>query len=346
MEFRTLDKTFEFVGIITPINLQWNRKYYELGNFVITIPIAQYHSNVRYISCNERDELGVVNKVSYSKTNGTVEISGYFAESLLNFGDTYPTFYGSGEITSVLKTMIETYQVDVDNLWRVYDIVALETGEKVDFQSTGDELATKLYELLKTQQMSFRLVYDFEQAHIKVEFYKGKDMTQNANGDTFVSFTTAKGNIVDPIVYIDDSNYKNFAVVAGSGEADERIFVEVDQRQEGEGTRKLFVDERNTQFNSSEQTLDQYKLELQQKGIEKLQEYQKITNVDFSVYSGGYQYMKDFDIGTKCDIIIENVGLSIEARIIAIYEAFQNGKHTIEIEVGDKVPTSYDKVRR
>ena len=49
MEFRTLDKTFEFVGIITPINLQWNRKYYELGNFVITIPIAQYHSNVRYI---------------------------------------------------------------------------------------------------------------------------------------------------------------------------------------------------------------------------------------------------------------------------------------------------------
>lgn len=56
--------------------------------------------------------------------------------------------------------------------------------------------------------------------------------------------------------------------------------------------------------------------------------------------------MKDFDIGTKCDIIIENVGLSIEARIIAIYEAFQNGKHTIEIEVGDKVPTSLDKVRR
>lgn len=345
MEFRALDKYFEFVGVINPITVQWNRKYYEVGDFVITIPMKQYHSNVRYISCNERKELGVVNKASYQKTDDTMEISGYFAESLLNYGNTYPTFYGSGEITYVLKTMLDTYQVEIDNLWRIYDITALETGDKVDFQSTGDELATKLYEILKTQEMSFNVTYGFEQKHIALEFYKGKDMTQSANGDVYVTFTTAKGNIVDPVVYIDDSNYRNYAVVAGSGEADERIYVEVDQSN-GEGIRKLFVDERGTQYNSSEQTLDQYKLELQQKGIEKLQDYQKITNIDFSVIGNGYQYMKDFDLGTKCDTIIENIGLAYEARIIAIYEAFQKGLHTIEIEIGDKIPTDRDKMRR
>ena len=47
--------------------------------------------------------------------------------------------------------------------------------------------------------------------------------------------------------------------------------------------------------------------------------------------------MVDYDLGTLVDIIINDIGLTMSARIIAIYEVFKEGTHTIEVEVGNQV---------
>lgn len=343
MELYALDKDFEVVSLIVPSNIQWNRKYYEHGDFSIQIPCEQYSSDMKYIYTKDREEVGMINKVSYTESNNTrkIQISGYFLERMINDKVIYPTFYGSGEITSALTTMFNQYKEDLP----ITNVKANQTGNKVDFQSTGDELGAKMNEVLQTQQMSYKVVYDFVKNELSLIFYKGLDRTQSQIENNFVTFATTFGNIKDVQADKDDSNFKNFAIVAGTGQADERITVEVDASN-GEYKKKLFVDARNSKYNPDEQTLDQYKLELKQEGLEKLLDYQNVTNITFTPIASSYEYMVDYDLGDKCDIIMTDIGVEMEARIIAIYEVFKNNQHSIELEFGDKILSKIEKLER
>lgn len=338
MEFKALDKDFNLIDIIAPTNVQWNRRYYEPGDFVIEIPYEDYDSNMQYVYCTERTEVGMIQKVQNTEKN--VLISGFFLEKWLDDKIIYPTFYGSGEITHECTEMINQYKEDIP----ITSVSARETGSKVDFQSTGDELSAKIYEVLQTQEMSYRLLYDYLTNDIGVQFYKGADKTQNAGEDDYVTFSTSWDNLSDQNVVVDKSNFKNFFVVAGTGQADERITVEVDLSNGGY-KKKLFVDERNTKYNPDEQTLEQYKLELQQKGLEKSLDYQIVENVDFIVDPTGYEYLVDYDLGTKVDVVITKLQLSFEVRITAIYEVFKEGTHTIEVEVGTPIRSKFQNIR-
>ena len=294
----------------------------------------QYRKDVKYIYTQERDELGMVQKVSWQGEK-MVEISGFFMEKVLNDKIIYPTFYGSGEITTVLAQMVNEYKKDIP----IEVNVAKDNGDKIDFQATGDELGKKLYEILQTQEMSYKVIYDYLNNKIQLTFYKGEDKTQDSGGDTFVTFSTSWDNLNEPILDIDESNYKNYFVVAGTGEADERITVNVDLSNGGY-RKEAFIDERNTKYNSSEQTLDQYKLELQQKGLEKALDYEILENISFKIKPQGYIYLVDYDLGTKCDCMINELGLTLQIRITAIHEVFKEGKHEIEIEIGTPIKSN------
>lgn len=343
MELFALDKDFQNVSQIVPSNIQWNRKYYEHGSFAIQIPFNQYTEDMVYIYTKDRKEVGMINKVSYKDENNSknVMLEGYFLERMLNDKVIYPTFYGSGEITSACSQMFNQYKEDIP----ITTTSQRETGNKVDFQATGDELGSKLNEVLQTQEMSYRVLYDYVENTLSLQFYKGLDRTQSQIENNFVTFSTLWGNVIGVQADKDNSNYKNFAIVAGTGQAEERINVEVDMSA-GAYKKKVFVDERNTVYNPDEQTLDQYKLELQQKGLEKLLDYQNVTNITFTPKGNSYEYMIDYDLGDKCDIILNDIGIQMEARIIAIYEVFKDNIHTIELEFGDKVLSRIEKLER
>lgn len=343
MEIFALDSNLDIVSLLVPNNIQWNRKYYEHGDFSIQIPTSQYQSSMKYIYTKDRQEVGMINKVSYTEENNTrnIQLSGYFLERWLNDKIIYPTFYGSGEVTSVLSQMFNQYKEDIP----ISSVATRETGSKVDFQSTGDELGTKMNEILQTQQMSYRVLYDFQTNKFYLQFYKGLDRTQSQIENNFVTFATTFDNIKNVQADKDDSNFKNFVVIAGTGQADERIYVEVDASNGGY-KKKLFVDSRNSKYNPDEQTLDQYKLELKQEGLEKLLDYQNVTNITFTPIASSYEYMVDYDLGDKCDIIMTDIGVEMEARIIAIYEVFKDNQHTIELEFGDKILSKIDKLER
>lgn len=343
MELFALDKNFQNISQIVPTNIQWTRKYYEHGSFSIQLPYDQYSSDMKYIYTKDRKEVGMINKVSYRDDNRSkiIQIEGYFLERWLNDKIIYPTFYGTGEITETLTKMFNQYKEDI----QINSVISKNKGSKVDFQSTGDELGKKLNEILQTQEMSYRVLYDYVNNKFTLEFYKGFDRTQSQIENNFITFSTNWNNIKSVNADIDDSNYKNYAVVAGTGQADERITVDVDISNNAY-KKKLFVDARNEKYDPSKQTLEQYKLELRQKGIEKLLNYKNVTNIVFNPLANSYMYLEDYDLGDKCDIIISDIGISIEARIIAVYEVFKNNIHSIELEFGDKILTRIEKLER
>ena len=61
-----------------------------------------------------------------------------------------------------------------------------------------------------------------------------------------LSLVKAGGIFKNLVVTTDDSNYKNYAVVAGSGEGDQRQKVIVDNSG-GEKLKRLYVDARDLQ---------------------------------------------------------------------------------------------------
>lgn len=339
-----LNKDYEVFSLISSNNIQWNRKYYDVGNFSIQIPAIDYSPEMAYIYMDGRTELGIIEKVTYTEENTKeyVQLIGFFGEYELNDKIVYPTFYGKGGIENEIYRMINTYKEDIPNLETT--TIPNLVGENIDFQETGGELAKVIYPRLQTQELSLRVKYDFQTNKKIAEIWQGKDRTQSQSENNFVSFSTAFGNLISPIVEEDKSNFKNYAVVGGSGEGAERIYVNVDLSNGGY-KKKIFIDGKSENYDKEKQTLDEYKQALSQYGLEKLLDYQTIKNVDFKSTESGYVYMEDFDLGDKCDVIIEQLHLSLEARIIAVYEVFKDNTHTIELEFGNKRLTDYQKAR-
>lgn len=150
-------------------------------------------------------------------------------------------------------------------------------------------------------------------------------------------------------IIIDTSNFKNYAVVIGNGkyEDGQQIEVIVDLRASSDiYAQKIYVDQTSTIFDSSKQTRAQYDEQLRQAGIEELAKYTDITNVTFDTIDRGLTYMVDYDLGDKCDAILDSVRQSYTVRLIEIHELFKESKHTVTLILGEKVPTVYNKARR
>lgn len=342
MIFWQMDENFELLGEVIPSNVQWNRKYYEFGDYSIVIPSRQFDKNAKYIYRTDRKQLGIINKPSYDDSKKYVTLSGYFVEKKLNDKIIYPVYRGSGEVSSVCSQIFNTYKDDLGI--DIAEPQMMASGDTIDIQITGEELGTKLFSILQTQEMSYKVNYDFVTNKLDLVFYKGLDRTQDQFDNNFVTFSKTFENISNVQADIDDSNYKNYFVVAGGEEGVNRV-VEVVDLSNGGYKKMAFIDARDLQQQEG-QSLDDYKLELRQRGLEKAQDYLKITNITVNPVTSSYVYLEDYDLGDKCDIIVEELGIMIKARIIAVYEVVKNGYTTIELEFGDKILTKIDKLER
>ena len=342
LEFKALDSNFQLLTLLTPTNIQWNRKYYTYGDFTIIIPIEQYSSNIKYIYTKDRPETGEVKKMIKIEDTKYVQLSGYFLERTLNDKVIYPTFYGSGQLIQTVENMIRQYKEDIP----IKEITHQEglISSNIEYQETGSELADKCYETLQTQEMSYKCVYNFEKDELNVIIYKGEDKTQSTEGNEFVTFSTVQDTIKNPTINIDKSKYKNYFIIAGSDKDENRIVAYLDLSNGGY-KYKQFVDQRDIQFDDEKQTLEEYKEELIQKGLEKSLDYVVEQTVNFKIVPQGYEYMKDYDLGTKVDCVLEEYGLQLEVRIVEIYEVMKENNISIELKVGNVIRNK-NKLRR
>lgn len=329
-----LNKDFEIICQLVPTNIQWNRKYYECGSFEIELPIDQYDQNIIYIYSKDRPELGIVNKknLKYTANRKQFLISGYFAEKMLNSKCIYPKFIANGQQPSlIVENMVNTYKDDLP----INVVGTFEQSESIDIQYEGELLGNKIYEILQPYEKSYRICYDFLTNKFTFQVWQGLDRTQSQTSNNFVVFADIWENLKDVDYEVDNSNEKNYAIVRGTN-SDENIDVVVDLSN-GESKKSVFIDSQMS-YDSESQTLDEFKSGLKQYGIEKLtKEYAKETNVMFTPISNGLNYLVDYDLGDKCDTIINELGVQLEFRIVAIYEVFKDNQHTIELEIGNQI---------
>ena len=335
MELMALDQNFKLIGYLPYLNLQWNRRYYEAGEYTAQIRKQDYLPGAVYLFSNERPEVGLVQKTAtQSGVKGEfILISGYFAEKLADRNIFHPALTMTGTPSEIAKKAMTDYAPDGFSI--SVDETSLGTPTSVEW--TGQEVGTALYEMLQTQELSQRVYFDFMTASLKYRLWQGVDRTQSQNTNPWALFTDESAHVTEFVLTEDDSQYKNFAVMQ-YGDSENPSVLEVDMRKSAsEPKRRLFMEHYGT---------DQVLAELRQEAKERLQEYAMIERADIKAVQEGLEYLKDYDLGDKCDVINHQLQKSYEARLIGVNEVFKQGRHVVSLEFGEKIPTTYNKLNR
>lgn len=361
MQFIILDRDFQTMGSIKVFNtLLWYRRYYSPGIFELHLP-ADYFNLInggRYLYRNDRTELGVIREVNFArgeKSEKTAYCKGFFSEHLLDNGIIYPMFSKTGKPDALAHSIVDTYLISPSDKGRKIKadirLGKLEgLGTSTTLQNTGDEVGTKLYEFLKTQEMSQRLVFDYLDNRLTYEVWQGKDRTDSQTENSWAIFSDSFRNIKNAQYDRDESDCKNVAYVAGEGEGDARVVAEVDIRSSpDEERRELFVDARDLQKTTDNvaYTDAQYREMLCQRGLEKLADYAAIEKVDSGVDpAANLIYGVDFDLGDLCTYRYSDVSIECSKRITEIQEIFEGSRQTLNVIFGNDDAKNFKQIIR
>lgn len=345
MQLLGLDANFNPVGYFGYTNLQWIRRYYEPGEFSVQIPIQMYMPNMAYVYTNERPEVGIVQKSEYQEDyqGAYMQVSGYFFEYKINDKIIYPRYIKSGVIEDVAVDMAAKFYEDIPLLQIG---ASKKRGEAIAIQSTGKNLAAQLYEMLQTQEMSFRTRYDYAENKMYFEVWQGVDRTMQQSKNPFAIFSAQLRNIANEKIVIDNSAFKNYAVVIGNGQYEdgEQVEVIIDQ-SDGGYRQKVYIDKTTMKYDEAKQSLEEFKESLVQAGLEEMQKsYSQVVNIEVDTVDRGLKYLQDYDLGDKIEIVVDALQENLVTRIIEIDEVFKQGKHTVSLTFGTKVPRVYRRI--
>ena len=178
--------------------------------------------------------------------------------------------------------------------------------------------------------------------------WQGLDRTQSQTQNSFASFAEKLRNIQNEKITKDTTASKNYAIVIGNGSYEEgrQVSVTVDLRANPSDYRRVvYIDKTAEIYDSTKESLDAYKNRLIQAGKEDmLKKHASILNVSFdAVRNNGLRYMEDFNLGDKCDLLIDDFQMAFQARLTEVREVFKNSVHEISLTFGDKVPVAYRK---
>ena len=208
-------------------------------------------------------------------------------------------------------------------------------GQSRAYQNTGDDIKTALYELLKLDGLSYSIDYDYEEDTLRFNVWSGLDRTENQTQNSWATFCKNFENIQDDKYSKDETQYKNFAYVAGEGTGGKRFVVEINQIQDDEERKEMYVDARDLQQEEN-MTDSKYKEVLKQRGLEKLQENNKVEMTEFNIDpDSNLECGRDYNLGDTVMYKNDELGLYVENRIIEISNVFEDENKTIEIVFGD-----------
>ncbi|MCE5343845.1 MAG: siphovirus ReqiPepy6 Gp37-like family protein [Eubacteriales bacterium] len=338
MELIGLDASFKPVKTLKCINIQWNRRYYEAGDYQLQLRAADWEPTIAYVYTPLRPETGMVEKIETEHTikGDFVLVSGFFLEGMLNWKTVYPRYQATGNLSDTCRVLVALHMADTG----VFTQAASALGSDAAFDSLGDPLGDVMYGALKLQAFSQRVRLDYERENLLYEVWQGLDRTQTQQTHTYAVFSQHFGTADEMTLTQDQSGYRNYAIAQYEGGA-----LEVDLRGDGvQPKRVLYLD---TGLSPADgQSEANFLAAVATAARTQLAQYARIVNVEVSVLQSNLLYLRDYDLGDLCDVRDDRLGLAFEARIIEAAEVWKANTHTISLQFGDKLPTVYRRGRQ
>lgn len=351
MDFYGLDAGFGIVRPLRLLNIQWNRRYYECGDFEAQMTAGDYDPAIHYVYTSERPELGMVEKIETQHTvkGDFVTLSGHFLESMLNwkvieFDEIKPA--DTEHPTAVARKLV--------GRWYVYDNEspnnppiaregAKNLGTPTHYESVeGERLGDVTYRLLQADEYSQYIRYNSETGKLNWAIWQGVDRTSVQSTNSYAMFSQSFGNVDEMTVTLDTSAYCNiaFMVYANKAGGDVRTTGYAKGYTSTKPARYLY---HNSGVDPEEYATDA-KITQAVKAEGKLlldTEYAPIVNIEAKVNQRNLCYLSNYDLGDKVDVRDDITGTELSARIIEVNEVWQGGRHEVSLQFGNKIPTRY-----
>lgn len=300
------------------ISCLWSEGYNTVGNFSVELNATdEYKKKVSvdcYVGRDDRKTLMVIKTVQVE--NGKIVASGKTATRVLD--DVF--FAGTIEEGSYIDTSIKSAYND-SGKYRNLQFEDSSLSVKYQHQISNKTFLALCENMCQSEDVGFRAIR--KNGSIIVEFYQPEE---NQN----LVFSEKFGNLTVEAMTTSSENYKNYAIVLGEGEGENRARVDVDLTG-GVDRRELFVDARNTRKEDGEST-EKYKARLVSTGIEKLLERTKTFSCKFTPQSSDFG--KKYDLGDVLTIYLNDYGIKMMSRVTRFTQKSQNNKTTTTVEVG------------
>lgn len=338
MELYIYNPDIELQGVIDGYSsLRWRRRYFEPGEFELHCPATA--ENLALLRPNnivhrlDRKEAAIIEGVSVEGEEITA--TGRMGPSMLDRRIITPTINFSGKVEDAMRKIV-TENRPPSNLALGSAAGLTPTAT---FQATGKNVLTTCTALARSAPLGFRVRLDVPEKRWIFECYDGADRSVTQHDRPYVLFSDEFRNIVNPKYEINTTGAANYAYVAGQGSGENRVIVTVDQTG-GAPLRELWVDARDLQ-QAEGQTLNDYKAQLTQRGLEKLAETARVENFSAdAVDTANFAYLTDWDLG---DIVsFEKWGIRLDQRITEIEEVDEGGVMTITPVCGNPLPEALD----
>lgn len=293
-----------------------------------------------YLCSKDFKETAQIETLDYSSTNTstTAILTGRFLENVMADRVVKTTWTYSGTTEQIARKLVEDFCVNCANPLfggKLRLGIYKGLGQKRIYQNTGDDIKTALYELLRLDGLSYSVDYDYEADTLTFNVWSGVDRTENQNTNSWATFSKNFENIQEDSYSMDETQFKNFAYVAGEGQEGNRIVVEVNQVKSGEDRKELYVDARDLQQEEDMSDME-YKESLRQRGLEKLQESNKVELIEFNIDpESNLEYGVDYGLGDVVMYQNDEIGLQIDNRIIEVSNIFDGEDKKIEVIFGD-----------
>lgn len=297
----------------------WKEDYNGTGSFSLELPATEKLRNLcrpdMFVRRNDRATVMLVKSVEFR--GNKIVMSGMSALALLDDVAFFGTIKENTNVVSAIKTAYTNSHKNA-----IIDIGNSVISEKYPHQISNKSMLELSESMCQDTDVGIRAIKDGEK--LLVDFYK-PGVNKNAKFSRFI------GNLKDETLTLSTAGYKNYAVVLGQGEAENRIREDVDLTN-GDTRRELIVDADDLQQDDLE-PMEAYRKRLQARGIEKLLETGKIWKCKFAPSSSDFGLK--FNLGDIVTVVCQDFGLKFEARVVSFSQKDQNNKTTTSVEVGD-----------
>lgn len=358
MRMEIINHKFERLGVINKFNMiQYNPKYSGIGSFELSCALNEENKslivedNILWI---EDEYAGVIQYIDKSSDN-EIKAKGKLLSVVLNWRTVIKTYEANKPPTEIFDELVRlNFMTDGERKIEGFTFINnVIDNTAIRYQVTGKSLSDIFQPLSETYDIGYEVYLNMEEKAFEFTLFRGKDLTiGNKDGNKPVIFGTDFNNILKSEYVSDNNNYRNVAYVAGEGEGENRVVVEVKQTESaGFFRREIVVDARDIQkANSiSRMTDEEYNELLQQRGKEKLSEFRKAESYDAELMSDartGFVYGKDYFLGDTVSVVDKNLGVILSAKITEVTVTFAEDGYTVEPTFGFGLPTLYDKLKK
>lgn len=366
-----LNNHFEIVDTLKKYTFsQYEDKFREIGTFQVLAQLVEENKYLlkdrkQYYVLFDEYTIGKIDKIvkdSDSEYEKTITITGRLAPVLFSQRVINGLVTFKGTSVDYMVTLLQMCFALDDNTSSRYVKIDLSTDEiskskelsTVDKQVTGGYLWDELQSVMEQDSLGlfFYPVVDSVftdalglQSNVRrwtLKLSSGVDRrVGNADGNKPLVFSQSLSNISRTAYTMDNESYRNVAYVAGEGEGTDRKWYElkINQnnsigKQKGWNRHELWIDARDLQSEDAEGkkiTTKEYEANIKSRAEEKAKENDVSRSYESTVTVRKLEYRKDFNKGDWATIKDDELGIIIDAQIVAVTVTEQDSKRIIDV---------------